>query len=106
MITSVGRGFVQTFAYLGIAVLALAQTAFGAPEPASAPSASTPGPAAVLSQPYRVSPGDVLSVATLGEERFTQDCPVNGTGSISFPVVRNSVTKPQYERICGSSFAW
>ena len=50
------------------------------PPPAVQPAASEP-------KVYRISSGDVLSIATWGEERFTQDCQVNGSGTISFPVI-------------------
>jgi polysaccharide export outer membrane protein len=39
------------------------------------------------SDTYRITPGDTLSVVVLGEELLTRDCRVNGSGTISYPML-------------------
>jgi polysaccharide export outer membrane protein len=52
--------------------------------PASAAENSSAVPAPDI---YRITPGDTLSVVVLGEELLTRDCQVNGSGTISYPVL-------------------
>jgi len=56
--------------------------ATGTSEPAATESVRTAAPA--VSQVYRISSGDILSITTWGDDHFTLDCQVNGQGSISF----------------------
>lgn len=39
------------------------------------------------SETYRICPGDTLYIAVEGEELFTQECQVNGAGTISYPML-------------------
>ncbi len=74
-----------------LAILALTSQALagstadatGTSEPAAMESVQTAAPA--VPQVYRISSGDLLSITTWGDDRFTLDCQVNGRGSISFP---------------------
>lgn len=50
----------------------------------AAADSSTSTPA---SDSYRITPGDTLSVVVLGEELLTRDCRVNGSGTISYPML-------------------
>jgi polysaccharide export outer membrane protein len=38
-------------------------------------------------QAYRIAPGDVVSVVVWGQERFSQECQVNGVGTITYSVL-------------------
>jgi polysaccharide export outer membrane protein len=41
----------------------------------------------VATEAYRISSGDLLSITVWGEDRFTQECQVNGSGTISYPLL-------------------
>jgi polysaccharide export outer membrane protein len=55
---------------------AVAQTSGQAP---AMPSASSHG--------YRIASGDVLSITVWGHEQFSQECEVNGAGTICYPLL-------------------
>jgi len=40
-----------------------------------------------LERAYRITSGDVVSIAVWGQDRFTQECQVNGSGTISYPLL-------------------
>ncbi len=67
------------------ALLPTALAAAGSDSLGGAPG--TPAPPIASSQTYRIASGDVLSISTWGQEKFSQDCQVNGVGTISFPVL-------------------
>lgn len=73
-------------ALLSPAAFAAAETSApaGASSELPAPAQARTSPAA---QPYRVAQGDVLNITTWGQDKFSQDCQVNGVGTISFPVL-------------------
>ncbi len=50
---------------------------------AEAPVPTPPVPARPTLPCYRIAQGDVLTVATWGQDKFSQDCQVNGVGTIS-----------------------
>jgi len=77
-------------AALALAALALT-TASGwagveAPSGA-APTGAPQQPAAQSSDPYRISPGDVLAIAVRGESDLSRECQVNGKGTVSLPLL-------------------
>jgi len=39
------------------------------------------------SEAYRIATGDLVSIAVWGQEQFSQDCQVNGAGTISYPLL-------------------
>jgi polysaccharide export outer membrane protein len=46
------------------------------------------GPGAMSThQAYRIAPGDTVSITVWGYEQFSQDCEVNGSGTISYPLL-------------------
>ncbi len=53
-------------------------------ESAAAPPAAPPP---TRPEVYKISLGDTLAIIVWGEERFTQDCQVNGSGTISYPIL-------------------
>jgi len=79
--------------FFSLAILALTGLAFAASDAqlsaASTSAAPSPGlqQTPTAPQSYHISSGDVLGIATLGEERFSQECQVNGAGTISFPLL-------------------
>jgi len=79
--------------YIALAIFALSCPAFGASEVTSPAASTLLPPAAVSPRPpvapetYRISSGDVLSITVWGEERLTQECQVNGAGTISYPLL-------------------
>ena len=50
---------------------------------ASSAEATAPPP----ERAYRITSGDVVSIAVWGQDRFTQECQVNGSGTISYPLL-------------------
>jgi len=50
---------------------------------ASSTEATAPPP----ERAYRITSGDVVSIAVWGQDRFTQECQVNGSGTISYPLL-------------------
>jgi polysaccharide export outer membrane protein len=79
---------------VALVILSFICPSFGAAPAASPPAGGLTGipvpvPTPRLSVPegYRISTGDVLTIITVGEERFSQECQVNGSGTISFPVL-------------------
>lgn len=43
--------------------------------------------AAPSSHVYRIASGDVVSISVWGQDRFSQDCQVNGAGTVSYPLL-------------------
>jgi polysaccharide export outer membrane protein len=76
-------GLCLVLGLVGLQSLGLAQVekaaAVGAAERSAAPIA--------CSDTYRICPGDTLSIAVDGEDVFTQECQVNGAGTISYPML-------------------
>ena len=51
------------------------------------PGAGVGAPAAAPASGYRIAAGDAVFIAVWGQERFTQTCPVNASGTIAYPLL-------------------
>ena len=72
-------GIMLVLAVLGLTCLGAA----GAEPPADVGSA----PATPARDGYRIASGDTLSITVWGQEQFSQECQVNGAGTISYPLL-------------------
>ena len=59
----------------------------GMPMPAAAPTGAPEQSASQSADPYRISPGDALSVMVRGESDLSRECQVNGKGTVSLPLL-------------------
>ena len=69
----------RTSVYVALAIMALGCGGSAAAE-TGAVAGSLPGA-------YHILPGDVLSITVWGEDSFSQVCQVNGSGTISYPLL-------------------
>lgn len=72
----------RTGGYLALAIAVMSGAAAGMSMPAPESAAALPTAVA-----YHILPGDVLSITVWGEEGFSQVCQVNGSGTISYPLL-------------------
>ena len=79
--------------YAALAILALAAPGLGASgmdaaaDPAFFPSSVLPRQPSAPPQAYRIASGDVLSITVWGQEHLSQECEVNASGTISYPLL-------------------
>jgi polysaccharide export outer membrane protein len=70
---------------IGIILASLA--AVGSSAAVAQTSGQAPAMPSDSSQGYHIASGDVLSIAVWGQEQFSQECEVNGAGTISYPLL-------------------
>lgn len=72
--------------FLGQALGELQVGSEATPGPRSPGAVEWAGPTPVLDR-YRIALGDTLSIVVMGEDLLTRECQVNGSGTISYPIL-------------------